>query len=62
MAVKKMDESLTPDHYFAALKLIEQLHKDGQIPAYMFRNILNDYAVLVVLSKFSFFEEKEDAA
>ncbi len=62
MAVKKMDESLTPDHYFAALKLIEQLHKDGQIPAYMFRNILNDYADMVDLSKFTIFEEKEDAA
>ena len=62
MAVKKMDESLTPDHYFAALKLIEPLHKDGQIPAYMFRNILNDYADMVDLSKFTIFEEKEDAA
>ena len=62
MAVKKMDESLTPDHYFAALKLIEQLHKDGQIPAYMFRNILNDYADMVDLSKVTIFEEKEDAA
>ena len=62
MAVKKMDASLTPDHYFAALKLIEQLHKDGQIPAYMFRNILNDYADMVDLSKFTIFEEKEDAA
>ena len=62
MAVKKMDESLTPDLYFAALKLIEQLHKDGQIPAYMFRNILNDYADMVDLSKFTIFEEKDDAA
>jgi len=62
MAVKKMDESLTPDHYFAALKLIEQLHKDGQIPAYMFRNILNDYADMVDLSKFTICEDKEEAA
>jgi len=62
MAVKKMDESLTPDHYFAALKLIEQLHKNGQIPAYMFRNILNDYADMVDLSKFTICEDKEEAA
>ena len=62
MAVKKMDASLTPDHYFAALKLIEQLHKDGHIPAYMFRNILNDYADMVDLSKFTICEDKEEAA
>lgn len=34
----------------------------GEIPAYMFRNILKDYADVVDLSKFAIFEEKEDAA
>lgn len=62
MAVKKLDTSLTPDHYFAALKLIEQLYKDGEIPAFMFRNILNDYADTVDLSKFTIYNEKEEAA
>ena len=62
MAVMKPDANYTPDHYFAALKLIEQLHKDGQIPAYMFRNILNDYADMVDLSKFTICEDKEEAA
>ena len=52
----------TPAHYFAALKLIEQLYKDGQIPAFMFRNILNEYADIVDLSKFTSIAEKEAAA
>ena len=29
---------------FAALKLVEQLYKDNEIPDYMFRNILRQYA------------------
>ncbi len=57
-----MNTDFTADHYFAALKLIEQLYKDGEIPAYMFRNILKDYADVVDISKFAIFEEKEDAA
>ena len=61
--MSKMNTEYTSDHYFAALKLIEQLHKDGEIPAYMFRNILNDYTDIVDLSKFTILEEKEgDAA
>lgn len=62
MSVIKLDTALTPDHYFAAPKLIEQLYRDGKIPAYMFRNILNDYAGVVDLSKFTVYEEKEEAA
>lgn len=61
----KADATLTADHYFAALKLIEQLHKDGHLPAYIFRDILNDYAGVVDLSKFALAEEafpKEDVA
>ena len=56
-----MNAEYISDHYFAALKLLEQLHKDGKIPAYMFRNILKDYADIVDLSKFTILEEKEDA-
>ena len=62
MAVKKTDMTYSPDHYFAALKLIEQLHRDGEIPAYMFRNILKEYADIVDLSRFAITNEKEDAA
>ena len=57
-----MNTEYTSDHYFAVLKLLEQLHKDGQIPAYMFRNMLNDYADVVDLSKFTVIEEKEEIA
>ena len=60
--MSKMNTEYTSDHYFAALKLLEQLHKDGQIPAYMFRNMLNDYADVVDLSKFTVIEEKEERA
>ena len=62
MSVSKACTALKPDHYFAALKLIEQLYRDGQIPAYMFRNILKDYAGVVDLSKFTIDEEKEETA
>ena len=51
-----------PEHYFAALKLIEQLYKDGMLPAFIFRNILNDHAETVDLSQFSIIEDKEEAA
>ena len=57
-----MNTEYTSDHYFAALKLLEQLHKDGQIPAYMFRNMLNDYADVVDLSQFTVIEEQEEIA
>ena len=60
--MSKMNAEYTSDHYFAALKLLEQLHKDGRIPAYMFRNMLNDYADVVDLSKFTVIEEKEEIA
>ena len=53
---------LGPGGLFAALKLIEQLHKDGEISAEMFRNILRDYADIVDLSKFTILDEKEGAA
>lgn len=55
--MNKLQTGLGPEYYFAALKLIEQLHKDGELPAYMFRNILNDYADIVDLSAFTVIEE-----
>ena len=60
--MSKMKAGYTPDHYFAALKLIEQLYRDGEIPASMFRNILKEYADVVDLSKFTILEEKEEIA
>ena len=58
--MSKMKTEYTSEHYFAALKLIEQLHKDGEISVHMFRNILRSYANVVDISKFTILEEKED--
>ena len=60
--MSKMKAGYTPDHYFAALKLIEQLYKEGELPAAMFRNILKEYADVVDLSKFTIPERKEELA
>ena len=60
--MSKMKAEYTPNHYFAALKLIEQLYKDGEIPAYMFRNILNEYADVVDLAQFTVIEKREEEA
>ena len=53
---------LTPDHYFAALKLIEQLHKDGLLPGFLLRSILKEYADMVDLSRFAILSETEEVA
>ena len=58
--MSKMKAEYTPNHYFAALKLIEQLYKDGEIPAVMFRNILKEHMDVVDLSKFTVPEEMEE--
>lgn len=50
--MNSIDISKNPDYCFAALKLIEQLFRDGQIPEFMFRNILNDYADIVDVTEF----------
>ena len=60
--MNKMNMEYTVDHYFAALKLIEQLYRDGEIPAYMFRNILREYDDVVDLAKFTVMEEREEEA
>ena len=60
--MSKINAEYSAEHYFAALKLIEQLYKDGLISAQMLRSILNDYADVVDLSKFTIMEEKEDAS
>ncbi len=48
----KMIDERDAARCFAALKLIEQLYKDGEIPAHVFRSIANDYAEVVDLSRF----------
>ena len=60
--MSKINAEYSTEHYFAALKLIEQLYKDGLISAQMLRSILNDYADVVDLSKFTIMEEKEEAS
>ena len=60
--MSKINAEYSAAHYFAALKLIEQLYKYGLISAQMLRSILNDYADVVDLSKFTIMEEKEQAS
>ena len=50
--MNKIEMSKNPDYWFAALKLIEQLYKDGKIPNFMYRNILNEYADIVDVAAF----------
>ena len=52
-----MKQGYTPEYYFAALKLLEQLYWDGKISPQMCQDILNDYAEVVDLSKFSIPED-----
>ena len=60
--MSKINAEYSAEHYFAALKLIEQLYKDRLISAQMLRSILNDHADVVDLSKFTIMEEKEEAS
>lgn len=50
--MNKIEMSKNPDYCFAALKLVEQLYKDGKIPNFMYRNILNEYADIVDVAAF----------
>ena len=50
--MNKIEMSKNPDYCFAALKRIEQLYKDGKIPNFMYRNILNEYADIVDVAAF----------
>lgn len=50
--MSKMELSQNPDYCYAALKLIEQLYRDGKIPDYLFHNILSEYADVVDESQF----------
>ncbi|MBQ3021902.1 MAG: hypothetical protein IJD91_01060 [Clostridia bacterium] len=50
MQKKLSDEE--KDKIYAALKLIENLHKQGLVKKYIFKNILNDYRDCIDLSEF----------
>ena len=50
--VRNMKDA-THAEIFAALKLIEQLYKDGHIPQYMFKNILNEHRDIVDITEFN---------
>ena len=45
---------------FAALKLIEQLYKDGQISTLVYQNILKEYGEQVDLSQFKWELDEEE--
>lgn len=42
---------------FAALKLIEQLYHDGEIPAHILRNAIREYGDVVDVSSFECFSK-----
>ncbi len=50
--MSKIEVCKEPEYCFAALKLIEQLYRDGKIPAFLFHNILSEYSDVVDESQF----------
>ena len=51
-----------PNLIFAALKLIEQLYRDGKISETEFKNILKDWSEIVDISKFRFTKKQKEAS
>ncbi len=62
MGLKKQNQSPSPEYCFSALKLLELLNKEGQLPGYIFRNILNDYKGVVDITQFTVTDKLEVAA
>lgn len=56
----KIEMGKNPAMVFGALKLIEQLYRDGKIPASQFRNILEDYSDIVDIGEFVKAEQKKE--
>ena len=56
----KIEMAKNPALCFAALKLIEQLYRDGKISAFMFRNILEEYSDIVDIGEFVKGEQKKE--
>ena len=47
------------NNIFGALKLIEQLYLDGEIPGYVFRNILQEYKDDVCIADFTCYKKEK---
>lgn len=56
----KIEMGKNPAMIFGALKLIEQLYRDGKISASQFRNILEDYSDIVDIGEFVKAEQKKE--
>ena len=58
--MNKIEVDKNPAMVFGALKLIEQLYRDGKISAAQFRNILEEYSDLVNIGEFVKGEQKKE--
>ena len=58
--MNKIEVDKNPAMGFGALKLIEQLYRDGKISASQFRNILEEYSDLVDIGEFVKGEQKKE--
>ena len=47
------------NNIFGALKLIEQLYLDGEIPGYVFRKILREYKDDVCIADFTCYKKEK---
>ena len=47
------------NNIFGALKLIEQLYLDGEIPGHVFRNILQEYKDDVCIADFTCYNKEK---
>ena len=47
------------NNIFGALKLIEQLYLDGEIPGHVFRNILQEYKDDVCIADFTCYKKEK---
>jgi hypothetical protein len=47
------------NNIFGALKLIEQLYLDGEIPGHVFRNILQEYKNDVCIADFTCYKKEK---
>ena len=56
----KIEMGKNPAMIFGALKLIEQLYRDGKISVSQFRNILEEYSDIVDIGEFVKGEQKKE--
>lgn len=53
------DKADKENNIFGALKLIEQLYIDGEIPGHVFRNILQEYKDDVCIADFTCYKKEK---